>query len=145
MKTGLRHGYLGTARRKGRTTDIPNLLLPRHTSTLHAVGDQALQETVRVTAAELREGDVLARFGGEEFLVLLPMTGLDAARLLAERLRKALASIVLSAGSDEVRVGASFGVAELGSGESVAGWLGRADRALYQAKERGRDCVVAAD
>jgi diguanylate cyclase (GGDEF)-like protein len=111
----------------------------------HPVGDQALQETVRVIGAELREGDVLARFGGEEFLVLLPMTGLDAARLLAERLRKALASVVLAAGSDEVRVRASFGVAELGTGESVAGWLGRTDGALYQAKERGRDCVVAAD
>jgi diguanylate cyclase (GGDEF)-like protein len=111
----------------------------------HPVGDQALQETVRVIAAELREGDVLARFGGEEFLVLLPMTGLDAARLLAERLRKALASVVLVVRSDEVSVRASFGVAELGSGESVAGWLGRADGALYQAKERGRDCVVVAD
>jgi diguanylate cyclase (GGDEF)-like protein len=111
----------------------------------HPVGDQALQETVRVIAAELREGDVLARFGGEEFLVLLPMTGLDAARLLAERLRKALASVVLVVRSDEVSVRASFGVAELGPGESVAGWLGRADGALYQAKERGRDCVVVAD
>ena len=111
----------------------------------HPVGDQALQETVRVIAAELREGDVLARFGGEEFLVLLPMTGLDAARLLAERLRQALASVVLAAGSEEVFLRASFGVAELGTGESVAGWLGRTDRALYQAKERGRDCVVVAD
>jgi diguanylate cyclase (GGDEF)-like protein len=111
----------------------------------HPVGDQALRETVRVIAAELREGDILARFGGEEFLVLLPMTGLDAARLLAERLRQALASVVLAAGSEEVFLRASFGVAELGTGESVAGWLGRTDRALYQAKERGRDCVVVAD
>ena len=111
----------------------------------HPVGDQALQETVRVIGAELREGDVLARFGGEEFLVLLPMTGLDAAHLLAERLRKALATVVLAAGPDELRLRASFGVAELTNAETVAGWLGRADRALYQAKENGRDCVVAAD
>lgn len=111
----------------------------------HPVGDQALRETVRAIAAELREGDVLARFGGEEFLVLLPMTGLDAARLLAERLRLALAGVVLAAGSDEVFLRASFGVAELASTETVAGWLGRADAALYLAKERGRDCVVVAD
>jgi len=111
----------------------------------HPVGDQALRETVRVIAAELREGDILARFGGEEFLVLLPMTGLDAARLLAERLRLALASVVLVAGSEEVFLRASFGVAELTSAETVAGWLGRADGALYQAKERGRDCVVVSD
>jgi diguanylate cyclase (GGDEF)-like protein len=111
----------------------------------HPVGDQALRETVRAIAAELREGDILARFGGEEFLVLLPMTGLDAARLLAERLRQAIASVVLAAGSDEVFLRASFGVAELVPAESVAGWLGRVDRALYQAKERGRDCVVVAD
>jgi diguanylate cyclase (GGDEF)-like protein len=111
----------------------------------HPVGDEALRETVRAIAAELREGDILARFGGEEFLVLLPMTGLDAARLLAERLRQAIASVVLAAGSDEVFLRASFGVAELATSESVAGWLGRVDRALYQAKERGRDCVVVAD
>lgn len=111
----------------------------------HPVGDQALRETVRVIAAELREGDILARFGGEEFLVLLPMTGLEAARLLAERLRQALASVVLIAGSEEVFLRASFGVAELSTAETVAGWLARADGALYQAKERGRDCVVVAD
>lgn len=111
----------------------------------HPVGDQALRETVRVISAELREGDILARFGGEEFLVLLPMTGLDAARLLAERLRLALASVMLVAGTEEVLLRASFGVAELNAAETVAGWLGRADGSLYQAKERGRDCVVVAD
>ncbi len=111
----------------------------------HPVGDQALRETVRAMVAELREGDILARFGGEEFLVLLPMTGLDAARLLAERLRQALAGVALAAGSEEVCLRASFGVAELASTETVDGWLGRADGALYRAKEGGRDRVVTAD
>ena len=111
----------------------------------HAVGDKALQETVRMVSGALREGDVLARFGGEEFVLLLPQTTADAARQLAERLRGAMKGIVLNGGFEEVYLRASFGLAQLQPEESVAAWLRRADMALYQAKERGRDCVVAAD
>ena len=111
----------------------------------HAVGDKALQETVRTVADALREGDVLARFGGEEFLLLLPQTTGDAAQLLAERLRGAMKGIVLNGGFEEVYLRASFGLAQLQPEESVAAWIRRADMALYQAKERGRDCVVAAE
>ena len=111
----------------------------------HPVGDRALQEIVRAMSAELRDVDVLARFGGEEFLVLLPLAARPAACLLAERLRTAVAAIVLVDGNDEIFLRASFGVAELAAGETVAIWLRRVDLALYQAKERGRDCIVAAD
>jgi len=110
----------------------------------HPVGDQALQETVRAVATALREGDVLARYGGEEFLVLSPMADCGAACQLAGRLRTALAAIQLTDGRDEIFVRASFGVAELAAGESVATWLRRVDMALYQAKEQGRDRVVMA-
>jgi diguanylate cyclase (GGDEF)-like protein len=111
----------------------------------HPVGDRALQEVVRAVNAQLRDGDMLARVGGEEFLVLLPVTDLTAARLLGERLRQVLAStsITLDDGSTLV-LPASFGVAELHAAEGYAEWLRRADSALYQAKAQGRNALVAA-
>lgn len=111
----------------------------------HSVGDLALQLLVRTVQDELREGDILARFGGEEFLVLLPLSTADAARQTAERLRCAIAAIKLGADEDQVLLRASFGVAELVMDESVASWLRRVDLALYQAKDTGRNRVVLAD
>lgn len=111
----------------------------------HSVGDLALQLLVRTVAGELREGDILARFGGEEFLVLLPLSDADAARQTAERLRSAIAAIELGADEDQVALRASFGVAELVASEGVAGWLRRVDLALYKAKETGRNRVVMAN
>ena len=110
----------------------------------HSVGDLALQLLVRTVAGELREGDILARFGGEEFLILLPLSPLKAAELTAERLRSAVAAIELGQGEEQVLLRASFGVAELGAGEAVASWLRRVDVALYRAKAEGRDRVVLA-
>lgn len=111
----------------------------------HLVGDQALQTLVRTVAAELREGDILARFGGEEFLVLLPMAPRDAASQLAERLRCAIAGVKFADGDTLVPLRASFGVAELAADEGVAGWLRRVDLALYEAKDAGRNRVVLAE
>ncbi|MBI5110339.1 MAG: diguanylate cyclase [Rhodocyclales bacterium] len=111
----------------------------------HSVGDLALQVLVRTVQGELREGDILARFGGEEFLILLPLSAADAARQTAERLRCAIAAIELAADQGRVRLRASFGVAELATGEVVADWLRRVDLALYQAKDSGRNRVVLAD
>ena len=111
----------------------------------HPVGDIALQEVVRAINAQLRDGDMLARVGGEEFLVLLPVTDLSAARLLGERLRQTLAAtrITVSDGGT-LALPASFGVAELHAGEGYAEWFRRADAALYQAKAQGRNALVAA-
>jgi diguanylate cyclase (GGDEF)-like protein len=100
---------------------------------------------VRTVQGELREGDILARFGGEEFLILLPLSATDAAMQTAERLRSAVAAIELGADQDQVLLRASFGVAELAAGEGVADWLRRVDVALYQAKDAGRNRVVLAD
>jgi diguanylate cyclase (GGDEF)-like protein len=111
----------------------------------HSVGDLALQVLVRTVQGELREGDILARFGGEEFLILLPLSATDAAMQTAERLRSAVAAIELGADQDQVLLRASFGVAELAAGEGVADWLRRVDVALYQAKDSGRNRVVLAD
>jgi diguanylate cyclase (GGDEF)-like protein len=111
----------------------------------HPVGDRALQEVVRAINAQLRDGDIVARVGGEEFLVLLPMTDLSAACLLAERLRQTLAATSITVdGGVAVYLPASFGVAELRAAEGYAEWFRRADSALYQAKAQGRNALVAA-
>ncbi len=111
----------------------------------HPAGDRALREVVRVVRAQLRDGDMLGRIGGEEFLVLLPMTDLAAALRLAERLRQTLAGASIVDGTSTIFLPASFGIAELKSTESHSEWFRRADGALYQAKGKGRNTLVAAD
>ncbi len=109
----------------------------------HEVGDRALREAALHAKAELRDGDMLGRVGGEEFLVLLPMTNLEAATSLAERLRLSLAAVGLVEGVQIIRIPASLGVAELRDDEDATAWLRRADDGLYKAKAAGRNRVVA--
>ncbi len=111
----------------------------------HPVGDRALREVVRAVGGQLRDGDLLGRVGGEEFLVLLPMTAIEAARQLAERLRETLGETTIPAGTDSIALPASFGVAELLPGEDPSIWFQRVDAALYQAKSLGRNKLVVAD
>jgi diguanylate cyclase (GGDEF)-like protein len=109
----------------------------------HAVGDAALVLLAQCLKAHLRPEDRLARIGGEEFLVLLPETGLDGALILAERLRQTIARTEVPAVAARVRVTASFGVAERAAGDrSMTEMLARADAALYRAKSSGRNRVV---
>jgi diguanylate cyclase (GGDEF)-like protein len=110
----------------------------------HPAGDRALTAVVNVVSERLRDGDMLGRVGGEEFLALLPMTDLESATLLAERLRATLAEVVFTEGRDSVHLPASFGVAELAANEGVNAWFRRVDGALYQAKTQGRNAVVVA-
>ena len=92
----------------------------------------------------IRAHDLHARYGGEEFCFLLPDTDLAQATALAERLRACVSGLSPDAGGRPLHVTASFGAAEVGGDdESVATLLGRADEALYEAKRRGRDQVVA--
>jgi diguanylate cyclase (GGDEF)-like protein len=111
----------------------------------HAAGDRALRAAATEVQAQLRDGDLLGRVGGEEFLVLLPMTGGPAATRLAERLCAALATVQLTEGDQTIHLSGSFGVAELLPREDSSTWLRRVDAALYQAKELGRNRVVTAD
>jgi diguanylate cyclase (GGDEF)-like protein len=111
----------------------------------HPAGDRALQEVVRAVNAQLRDGDMLARVGGEEFLVLLPMTDIQAAVGLAERLRQTLEATFIVEGTKKIHLPASFGVAEMQPKESFAEWFGRVDALLYQAKDQGRNSVRNAD
>ena len=90
----------------------------------------------------LREVDIFARIGGEEFATLLPDTNLDGAAYLAERLRRAIAGNKLSLSSGEVRCTISIGVATLRSTDNcIEDCLLRADKAMYRAKENGRNRV----
>jgi diguanylate cyclase (GGDEF)-like protein len=110
----------------------------------HPVGDRALQAVALAVTGQLRDGDILARVGGEEFLVLLPMTGLAAAMQLAERLRQTLAATTITEGQDQIALPASFGVAELHEGEDLSAWYQRLDATLYKAKSQGRNALAAA-
>lgn len=113
----------------------------------HATGDRVLSELTNVAAATLRPADVFARFGGEEFIVLLPETTLDEAVNAAERLRFKIADIRIDAGeSGEFGFTVSIGVAIRFSNEvETELLLERADRALYQAKAGGRNRVCVAN
>lgn len=109
----------------------------------HATGDQVIRATAACLAAEIRECDVPARIGGEEFVVLLPETSLEGAMALAERLRAAIAALrVKSHAASEVSWTVSCGVTEALEGDEVFdSVLQRADACLYSAKGTGRDRV----
>lgn len=107
----------------------------------HAAGDLLLREIGRLLRANARRGDIPARLGGEEFVVVLPETGLEGARLLAERLRAGIAGRRVEA----LRMTVSCGVAALLPGDGPESLLAAADEALYRAKEGGRDRVESAE
>lgn len=109
----------------------------------HDVGDQVLVAVTVEVKRLLRDTDVLCRFGGEEFLIVMPETGVQDAADTAERLRAAITS--LTAVDVPVQVTVSFGVAELTRWDTEYTLLKRVDMALYQAKENGRNRVEVAE
>lgn len=113
----------------------------------HDVGDAVLRETAQCMGREVRETDLIARLGGEEFVILLPEASQEDGRLVAERVRLAIAglSIPVEDPVREIHVTASLGLAEVKpSLDSLNTLLKRADRALYHAKASGRNRVVLA-
>ena len=112
----------------------------------HTTGDRVLAGFARIVEQELREIDVAARIGGEEFALLLPETDAAGAAAVAERLREALALAEFDAGDGRtLRITASFGVTTYVADRSAEQLLVAADRALYAAKAAGKDRVVVAD
>ncbi|MDA8124680.1 MAG: sensor domain-containing diguanylate cyclase [Deltaproteobacteria bacterium] len=109
----------------------------------HSAGDQMLKEVARVAKARLRSADILCRWGGEEFLAVLPGCRVADAVRIAEGLRQAVVDVALPCREQVIRVTASLGVAEYLPGEEIDPLLQRADRALYRAKEEGRNRVAA--
>jgi diguanylate cyclase (GGDEF)-like protein len=112
----------------------------------HGVGDEVLHAVARIVRHDLRKTDVAARFGGEEFVVVLPHTDLPGASLVAERIRTNVRRAVHRAGSSAFSVTASLGVACMsdGSPSSSTELFARADAALYDSKRQGRDRVTLA-
>lgn len=112
----------------------------------HAAGDHVLKEFARSGRELLRSSDIFGRWGGEEFLVVLPNTTLDAALVIVERLRIAALAIQLPASGAGLRVSISAGLASFEDGmKTLDNIVAEADAALYEAKERGRDVVSIAD
>ncbi len=110
----------------------------------HAVGDQVLKAVADSLGKGLRtDVDALARYGGEEFVIVLPETGEADAVATAERLRSAVEALVVLPAWPDFRVTVSFGVAQLGSGQSAQELIMRADFLLYKAKEAGRNRVFS--
>lgn len=105
----------------------------------HSVGDDVLRQTASTIGACLRSMDMVFRFGGEEFCVLLSATSHEAAHTVAERLRKAVEAQAAAEGAIPLSVTLSIGLATLRDVESPRCLLQRADRALYQAKASGRN------
>ena len=111
----------------------------------HAAGDEVLQRLAREALSAVRVADVLARWGGDEFVLLLSDARLQLARGGVERVRQRIEAAPLRVGEQALQVTISAGLAEHIAGESVATALARADAALYEAKAQGCNRTVATD
>lgn len=105
----------------------------------HLFGDKALAYVAQTIAQSIRRHDVAARWGGEEFIILLPDTQLEQALHVAQKIRLALAHAEFQ---KTVTVTASFGVAQLRRQDSAVSWFHRTDEALYRAKQAGKNRVA---
>lgn len=106
----------------------------------HNVGDAVLVKIAGIISSNARVTDIVGRWGGEEFLVILPNTGLEGSVQMAEKLRSAIASASFPVVGNKT---ASLGVASSAPGDTVVTLIGRADECLYRAKRNGRNQVVA--
>jgi diguanylate cyclase (GGDEF)-like protein len=112
----------------------------------HLVGDRVLQVVAHVLEITVRQTDVAGRFGGEEFMVILPETKLPRARLVAEKIRSAVESAGLKHEQTTVRVTVSAGVGEVAAqGDTQESLIARTDAALYRAKQSGRNRIEIAE
>jgi two-component system cell cycle response regulator len=105
----------------------------------HAAGDEVLREAARRFLAVCRVSDVLGRYGGEEFLLLLPETGGDDGMTTGDKLRRVLAERPVETGGLSIPLTASIGVAVLQPAMGLADLYEAADQALYRAKQLGRN------
>jgi diguanylate cyclase (GGDEF)-like protein len=110
----------------------------------HLVGDVVLRETAAIMKNNLREIDIIGRYGGEEFSIILPDTSHDGALIVGERLRKAVEDKWINAYDEKINVHISIGIAVYpDNAEETSQLIDRADQMLYKAKESGRNKVIA--
>jgi diguanylate cyclase (GGDEF)-like protein len=108
----------------------------------HLVGDQVLCKVAQIIQDCLRSTDLVYRYGGDEFVVCLPSTPLDSAMEVAERIRQTTCAADM--GVDGIKMGLTIGAADIGPDCTLNSAFERADKALYEAKRRGRNCVQSA-
>jgi diguanylate cyclase (GGDEF)-like protein len=108
----------------------------------HAAGDAVLRSFAITVQKQIRDGDAFGRYGGEEFLLMLPETSLEDAMLFAERVRMGIERLAFREVSSALKVSVSIGVAQFRPGETIGQTVTRADEALYTAKSSGRNRVV---
>lgn len=110
----------------------------------HLAGDKVLRLVAKILRGGLRESDFICRYGGEEFVVVMQATKASQAKELMDKLRRVLQQSPFNFKGEPVEVTSSFGIAEYSAGESADDLFSRADKALYQAKETGRNCCQIA-
>ena len=110
----------------------------------HGAGDYVLQKVAMVLRGNLRNRDLLSRLGGEELAVLLPETDIELARMISERLRRAIENVEILWDGKSINITSSFGVAVAPGTMPMAELFALADAALYDAKSGGRNRVVFA-
>lgn len=108
----------------------------------HQAGDLVLKEVASTVKKNIRQGDILARFGGEEFIAILPGTDLQKAKELAERLREKISRLEIKTEDRTIGVTASFGVAQMQPDSTMDRLIAKADVMLYKAKKNGRNTVM---
>lgn len=106
----------------------------------HQIGDEVLKDISQVVLGNVREHDIVVRWGGEEFLILLPETSLEGSLNVAQKIRMEIEDKEFS--SKNLKLTASFGIASLKDGDDESTLLERTDEALYEAKKSGRNKVV---
>lgn len=112
----------------------------------HGVGDEVLQQVANIMRQALREGDWMARWGGEEFILFLHHSDRADAVAAAERIRLAIKAYPLMTHQGRLEITASFGIGVCQAGdENIAHALSESDSCLYEAKRKGRDCVVVSE
>lgn len=109
----------------------------------HAVGDDILRILAETLMLNMRSSDVVFRYGGEEFVILLSNTDREGAEIVAHRLREAVSRTIFSSDGQQLPVTASFGIGTLSRQDNGLSLFDKADRAMYEAKNSGRNRVVA--
>jgi diguanylate cyclase (GGDEF)-like protein len=112
----------------------------------HLCGDHVIRTVTRIIRESIRQTDTAARIGGEEFVVMLPDTDIDAAQILGERIRRSIEDARITWGEVSIAVTVSVGVAQFEPGRDVSthSLIERSDEAMYRSKQSGRNRVTLA-